>query len=113
MNCMKIGEKIRAIRLLKGLSQENMADLINIKVLAYGDIERGKTDIRFSRLEQISSVLEVSICDIIDFNLDLKALGLSQNTTTEIALLHKLSKLELENQLLKEALVEAKGSQRK
>lgn len=101
MNCMKIGEKIRAIRLLKGLSQENMADLINIKVLAYGDIERGKTDIRFSRLEQISSVLEVTICDIIHFNLDLKAVAPSPNTLNESGLHHKLSKLELENQLLK------------
>jgi transcriptional regulator with XRE-family HTH domain len=53
-------EKIRLERLQRGLSQENMADLLNLSTTAYGDIERGKTDLTLSRLSQIASVLEVS-----------------------------------------------------
>jgi len=34
---------IRGIRLLKKLSQENMADMLGISRVAYGDIERKKT----------------------------------------------------------------------
>lgn len=53
-------EKIRLQRLQRGLSQENMADLLNLSTTAYGDIERGKTDLTLSRLTQIASVLGVS-----------------------------------------------------
>ncbi|GAB3940278.1 hypothetical protein GCM10028805_01790 [Spirosoma harenae] len=55
-----IAEKIRLQRLQRGLSQENMADLLNLSTTAYGDIERGKTDLTLSRLNQIASVLAVS-----------------------------------------------------
>ncbi|WP_338875513.1 helix-turn-helix domain-containing protein [Spirosoma sp. SC4-14] len=55
-----IEEKIRLHRLQRGLSQENMADLLNLSTTAYGDIERGKTDLTLSRLNQIARVLELS-----------------------------------------------------
>ncbi len=53
-------ERIRLERLQRGLSQENMADLLNLSTTAYGDIERGKTDLTLSRLTQIADVLGVS-----------------------------------------------------
>ncbi|WP_080239298.1 helix-turn-helix domain-containing protein [Spirosoma rigui] len=53
-------ERIRLQRLQRGLSQENMADLLSLSTTAYGDIERGKTDLTLSRLSQIASVLDVS-----------------------------------------------------
>lgn len=53
-------EKIRLQRLQRGLSQENMADLLGLSTTAYGDIERGKTDLTLSRLTQIATVLTVS-----------------------------------------------------
>ncbi|UFH56739.1 helix-turn-helix domain-containing protein [Spirosoma sp. KNUC1025] len=57
---ISIAEKIRLQRLQRGLSQENMADLLNLSTTAYGDIERGKTDLTLSRLTQIAQVLDVS-----------------------------------------------------
>jgi transcriptional regulator with XRE-family HTH domain len=62
-----IGEKIRQIRQLKGLSQENMADMLNISAIAYGDIERGKQIPKLSRLEDISSALGVTLNDLLNF----------------------------------------------
>ena len=53
-------ERIRLQRLQRGLSQENMADLLGLSTTAYGDIERGKTDLTLSRLSQIATVLGVS-----------------------------------------------------
>ncbi|MBC3784068.1 helix-turn-helix domain-containing protein [Spirosoma utsteinense] len=53
-------ERIRLQRLQRGLSQENMADLLSLSTTAYGDIERGKTDLTLSRLSQIATVLDVS-----------------------------------------------------
>ena len=64
---MKIGDKIRGIRTLKGLSQENMADMLNLSLRAYGDIERGTSDVAYSRLEQIAEKLGVSVQDVLKF----------------------------------------------
>ena len=36
-----------------------MADLLGLSTTAYGDIERGKTDLTLSRLTQIASVLGI------------------------------------------------------
>ncbi|RYC71370.1 helix-turn-helix transcriptional regulator [Spirosoma sordidisoli] len=55
-----VEEKIRLHRLQRGLSQENMADLLSLSTTAYGDIERGKTELTLTRLTQIASVLELS-----------------------------------------------------
>lgn len=55
-----ISEKIRLQRLQRGLSQENMADLLGLSTTAYGDIERGKTDLTIARLTQIADALNVS-----------------------------------------------------
>jgi len=64
---MLLGDKIRNIRTLKGLSQENMADMLNLSSVAYGDIERNKKDVTMKRLEQIAEILGISTTDILTF----------------------------------------------
>ena len=56
------------MRDLRGVSQENMADMLGMSVLAYGEIERGKTDIKLSRLEQIAEKLGTSAAKILNFD---------------------------------------------
>jgi len=69
MEAMLIGDKIRGIRTLRGLSQENVADMLNMSLLAYGDIERNKIKkLSLKRLEQVGEVLGVSVLDILSFN---------------------------------------------
>lgn len=80
----QIGERIRQLRQQKGFSQENMADQLNISTTAYGDIERGKTDVTLSRLHQIASVLGTGITAI---------LGISRQDEGE--LLHLQTKIEV------------------
>lgn len=84
---MNTGEKIRQIRLLKGFSQENMADMLGISATAYGDIERNKTELTISRVTEISRILNVSIVDLLD--IELHPINFS------------LEKLQLENDKLK------------
>jgi transcriptional regulator with XRE-family HTH domain len=62
-----IGKKIRGIRTLKGLSQENMAAMLGLSLPAYADIERGHKDVTIKRLEQIADKLEVRLNDILNF----------------------------------------------
>ncbi|MBO9636976.1 helix-turn-helix domain-containing protein [Siphonobacter aquaeclarae] len=58
---MKIHEKIRQLRLEKGYSQEVMAEELDLSTTAYGDVERGKTELTLARLERILQVLGVGV----------------------------------------------------
>jgi transcriptional regulator with XRE-family HTH domain len=62
---MKIGEKVRTLRELKNLKQENMATALGISLTAYGNLERGETPITFDKLEQIATILQVTVQDIV------------------------------------------------
>ena len=64
---MKVGEKIRNLRTLKGFSQENMAHALGLSLTAYGDIERDQKSVNLDRLEKIAEVLQVSVTDILTF----------------------------------------------
>lgn len=59
------GERIRLRRLQQGYSQENMADQLNLSTTAYGDIERGKTELTLTRLSQIATALNCSPLDLL------------------------------------------------
>jgi transcriptional regulator with XRE-family HTH domain len=63
---MKIGDKIRKVRELKGLKQENIATALGMSVTAYGNLERGESSPSFDRLEEIAAALEVSVSDIMN-----------------------------------------------
>ncbi len=73
-----LGEKIRSIRELKGLSQEYMAEALGISVSAYGKLERNQTELHFSRLEKIIEVLEIPLEKLLSF--DEKCFFLSNNS---------------------------------
>ena len=62
---MKINEKIRQLREQHKLSQENMADKLGMSVTGYGKIERGEVRSNLSRLEQISEVFNMDICELL------------------------------------------------
>jgi transcriptional regulator with XRE-family HTH domain len=62
---MQIGEKIRRLRELKGLKQENIAHALGMSVSAYGNLERGDTQLTFEKLEQIAGVLEIPVENIV------------------------------------------------
>ena len=62
-----LSEKIRQIRLQKGLSQENMADMLGLSTTAYGDLERGRTELSVSRVENIAKLLDVPLPELLGF----------------------------------------------
>ena len=65
---MKVHEKLKAMRLLKGWSQEALR--------GYAKIEQGVSDINLSRLQQIADTLEISLEQL---------LGLNENNVYHIA----------------------------
>ena len=64
---MKINEKIRQWREQHQLSQENMADKLGMSVTGYAKIERGEVRSNLPRLEQISEVFDMDICELLSY----------------------------------------------
>jgi transcriptional regulator with XRE-family HTH domain len=65
---MALHEKIRLLRQTKGLTQEDVAHELKMSVHGYGDIERGDSDIKLSRLQQLADLFEVKLSELIDMN---------------------------------------------
>ena len=64
---MKINEKIRQLREQHQLCQENMADKLGMSVTGYAKIERGEVRSNLPRLEQISEVFDMDICELLSY----------------------------------------------
>ncbi|PZR20513.1 MAG: hypothetical protein DI539_10705 [Flavobacterium psychrophilum] len=65
---LNIGDNIKKFRELKGFTREQMADYLDLSVSAYGNIERNKTDLTISRVQQIAEILEVEMAQILNFD---------------------------------------------
>ncbi len=128
---MSINEKIRRIRELKGWSQEQMAEKLHMSVSGYANIERGKTNVQFSKLEQISKILDMKLSELIELNeKNIQILLYAENDhvenhvitiqSSDVHLKHELEKAHLllqerdkEISYLKELIVLLKQSQPK
>ncbi|HEY2583982.1 MAG TPA: helix-turn-helix transcriptional regulator [Mucilaginibacter sp.] len=63
-----LGKKIRLLRHQKGWSQEDVAKRLDISIPAFSKIETGITDINLSRLEQIATLFEMSVVQLLTLN---------------------------------------------
>ena len=59
----QVTDKIRKLRVEKGLSQDNVAFELGLSHSSYSKIERGETDPNLSRLFQLAKILGVGIID--------------------------------------------------
>ena len=63
---MSVHENIRAARRTKGLTQEEVAEKLDMSVNGYGDIERGLCDIKLTRLQQIAELFDVELAEFFE-----------------------------------------------
>jgi transcriptional regulator with XRE-family HTH domain len=82
---MKVHEQIKLFRKLKGWSQEEMADKLEMSLNGYGAIERGDADILFTRLKQITEAFGISLVELFGCNEKnvFNALGTNNGTGTQ------------------------------
>lgn len=62
----KVGKNIRQFRVLKGLSQENVADEIGMTHGNFGKIERGEIDVNATILQKIARVFNVPVSELFE-----------------------------------------------
>ena len=63
---MEVQEKIRNLRTIRGWTQENMAEFLHRSVNGYANLERGDSDVKVSRLKQISELFGMKIHELMN-----------------------------------------------
>lgn len=96
-----LSEKIRQIRLQKGLSQENMADMLGLSTTAYGDIERGRTELSVSRLENVAKLLDVQLPELLGIDVSMSETEWLRQENTRILAENRRLQNELDQWKLK------------
>lgn len=61
---MDLGDTLKKVREAKGLSQKELAGLLDMPQPQYSRIESGKTDPSFTTLERIAKALGISLADL-------------------------------------------------
>jgi transcriptional regulator with XRE-family HTH domain len=65
---MEVHENIKFLRQFKSLSQEQMAEKLDMTLNGYAKIEQGKVDINLSRLKQIAESFGVQLEKLVGLN---------------------------------------------
>ena len=89
-----LGRRIREIRKAKGLTQEQLAELVNIEQKHVSRIELGKNAPTIDRLDQFSKALNVPLWEFFDF------IHLADQKTRARSINEMLKELDEENQKL-------------
>ena len=98
----EILKQLKDIRNKKGLSQENMAQMLGISSSTFAKMEEGKSRLHIEKLEQVAKVLNVGVFSF--FGLPAHYGGENNADFDRIvkeSLLGKIRELEKENDLLK------------
>lgn len=66
LNYSIIGMRLKQARIDKKLTQENLAEKLDVSVAYVSRIERGSTEIGLKRLAEICNLLEVSLAYILE-----------------------------------------------
>jgi len=61
-----IRERIKAIRIEKGYSQDYMAQMLNISQNSYHKLEKGYTRIHLEKFIEIAKILEVEFSELLN-----------------------------------------------
>lgn len=95
----KFGKRVKAIRQKRKLSQEELAERVEIAVTNMGKIERGESFVTAVTLEKLANVLGVKVQDLFKFDMfvsvdEMKAdLNTDNMTEDEIKQLYKFYKV--------------------
>ncbi|OQW95785.1 MAG: hypothetical protein BWK79_01205 [Beggiatoa sp. IS2] len=96
---MKVYENIKAIRHLRGWSQQEMAGKLAMSLNGYSKIERGKIDIQLSRLEKIAEILKVKVTDLFDASEKITSISSQDHSNQHNYIISLTQQIEIKQEL--------------
>lgn len=61
----RLAKNLRSLRARDGLSQEALADLVNLHRTYVGSIERSERNVSLDNVEKLAGALKVDICELL------------------------------------------------
>ena len=101
---MKLGTTIRAFRELNNLKQKFVAEKLGISRRTYVSLENKETPIPPARIDAIAKLFDVSVDEILNFNLKAKFLPYGQNKAMAIITEPTIDEQENEKMELKKII---------
>lgn len=100
---METYDKIRAARKLNNLSQEEMAEKLQMTPSGYAKIERGENSLNIEKLQQIANILKIDVCELLrtDKGLIIQLDEINGDNNNHIAIYSSSTDLQLEIEKLK------------
>ena len=68
---IRLGLKLKILRSIKKLSQDDVANSLNIDKSYYSKVERGLTNPTLLYMKHLSEILEVDLSDLMDSNINI------------------------------------------
>ena len=68
---IRLGLKLKILRSIKKLSQDDVANSFNIDKSYYSKVERGLTNPTLLYMKHLSEILEVDLSDLMDSNINI------------------------------------------
>ena len=68
---IRLGLKLKILRSIKKLSQDDVANSLNIDKSYYSKVERGLTNNTILYMKHLSEILEVDLSDLMDSNINI------------------------------------------
>lgn len=68
---IRLGLKLKILRSIKKLSQDDIANSLNIDKSYYSKVERGLTNPTLLYMKHLSEILEVKLSDLTDTNINI------------------------------------------
>lgn len=62
---MRFGQKLRAVRKDKGISQERLAELAGLHRTYVSSVERGERNVSIETIEKLANALKVAMPDLM------------------------------------------------
>lgn len=109
---MKVNEKIRQLRELNQLSQEEMAAKLHLSKSGYAKIEKGERGLDLVKLEKIANVLDIELSDLFDKNMiclineNSHHYNNNHNNYNNQELIHQIETLTLKLEYIQELLAQ-------
>lgn len=102
------GKKLKYLREQRGLTQQELADLLGMQLNSIGQIEIGYRAVSFSTIEKIREVLDIPYCQLFDLeeNVDNQDVVITE-ITNDLKKFDKTS-LEMARDLIKTAIKSVK-----
>lgn len=63
-----IGNRLKTLREAKGISQEYIANCLDVRTATISEVETGKRSIRVDLLSGVCSILNITLKDFFDFS---------------------------------------------